>query len=261
MAGDWMPLRLDIADDPAVIAISDECEIDDCRTIGALVKLWTWANRHLENGYASSVTEKWIDRYIGVAGFANAMTKAGWLLVTDAGIEFPNFDRWNSKSAKNRILSAKRMKSHREKCDDASVTKSQPEKRRVEKRKEEKKSPLTPLSVDVPNELATTDFMTVWTSWIADRKDRKKPMTARAAEEQLKSLLPLGPQRAADCVRESIRNGWQGLFPEKFSGSITTAKPPPKSFDQQRVERANALLDSLTEKPKPALPPGTPDAA
>lgn len=37
---------------------------------------------------------------------------------------------------------------------------------------------------------------------------------------------------------------------------LETAKPPPKSFGEQKTERANALLDALTEKPKPEIAEG-----
>lgn len=147
MAGDWLPIRLDLHDDPAVIAIAGELGIDEHAVVGRLVKLWSWANRHLENGDARCVTEVWVDRYLATAGFAAAMLHAGWLRTRSGGIEFPNFDRWNSKGAKARLLTAKRMRKTRDaESDGASVTKTSPQERRGEKRK--KKDPPTPLPGD-----------------------------------------------------------------------------------------------------------------
>jgi hypothetical protein len=101
------------------------------------------------------------------------------------------------------------------------------------------KSPLTPLSggtisadspespakrkrdpggeaAPIPTSLGDGAFPAVWAEWIAERKARKKPLTLRAAQKQLQDLEPLGPERASECVRASIRNQWQGIFPEKF---------------------------------------------
>lgn len=72
--------------------------------------------------------------------------------------------------------------------------------------------------VPIPSRLDTPAFREVWSTWLADRAERKKPVTARAAREQLASLEPLGPTSAAECVRASIANQWQGIFPERFRG-------------------------------------------
>lgn len=134
MAGDWIPMRLDIADDPAVIAISEMTGLHVDTVVGKLHKLWSWANRHLENGNARSVTQNWVNTHLAVTGFAEAMVEAGWLKVTDRGIQFPNFDNWNSQSAKQRVLASKRVQKHRaNSCNGDSVTKPLPEKRREER--------------------------------------------------------------------------------------------------------------------------------
>jgi len=130
MAGDWIPMRMDIADDPAVIAIAASTGIAADTVVGKLHRLWSWANRHLENGYARSVTESWVDTYLNAPGFASAMLEAGWLQVRSGGIQFPNFDNWNSQSAKQRILATKRVQKMR---NAPSVTKPLPEKRREER--------------------------------------------------------------------------------------------------------------------------------
>lgn len=113
MASDWIPIRVDLLDDPAVIAIAGELGLDEFAIAGRLLKLWAWCNKQLSNGDAAGVTELWIDRYVNATGFAAAMIRAGWLEKQPSGIEFPKFDRWNSKGAKRRVLTARRMRSHR----------------------------------------------------------------------------------------------------------------------------------------------------
>lgn len=139
MAGDWIPMRVDLTDDPAVIAIASATGLDEFAVVGRLFCLWSWANRHLPSGHAPCVTELWIDRYTAAPGFAAAMLNAGWLLARSGGVEFPNFDRWNSQGAKRRLLASQRKAKERSRGEcDKNATKE--EKRRGKKRK----TPLTP---------------------------------------------------------------------------------------------------------------------
>ena len=79
MAGDWLKVRLDLHDDPAVIAIASAIGLDEDGVVGKLVRLWAWANRQTIDGNAPGVTEMWVDRYVSAPGFAKAMVDAGWL--------------------------------------------------------------------------------------------------------------------------------------------------------------------------------------
>ena len=62
MAGDWIPLRADVHEDPAVIAIAAALGMEEYAVVGRLHKLWSWANRQLADGNAACVTDSWIDR-------------------------------------------------------------------------------------------------------------------------------------------------------------------------------------------------------
>lgn len=139
MAGDWIPMRIDLTKDPAVIRIAEATGLDAFGVIGRLHHLWSWANAHLVDGNAPGVTDRWVDRELERDGFARAMADVGWLLLKTGGISFPNFDRWNSRGAKARLASNRRVAKHRSGAGNArSVTsalpKPLPEKRREEKR-------------------------------------------------------------------------------------------------------------------------------
>ncbi len=69
-----------------------------------------------------------------------------------------------------------------------------------------------PSVVIIPENLSGDDFSTAWSEWCADRKERKKTMTQRAMEMQLKELSVMGKARAIEAIRNSIRSGYQGLF-------------------------------------------------
>jgi|GEM_PF-1262440 len=149
MAGDWIPIRFDLMDDPSVVAISFELKMEVYAVAGRLLKLWIWANRHLSKGVVI-VPDAWIDMHLDAAGFASAMRNAGWLRTRSSGhLEFPNFERWNSQGAKVRLGETLRKQAYRtksgkkkpgEKCPGSvpevsrtlSRTKAGPEKRREE---------------------------------------------------------------------------------------------------------------------------------
>jgi hypothetical protein len=114
MAGDWIKMRIDLAEDPAVIGMADALGLDEFAIVGRLHALWGWADSQSRDGHASSVTGKWIDRKMQRDGFAAAMVAAGWLMLTDGGVEFPHFDRHNGETAKQRGLAANRQKKSRE---------------------------------------------------------------------------------------------------------------------------------------------------
>jgi hypothetical protein len=77
MAGDWIKMRCDLADDPAVIEMTDALGLDKYAITGRLHKLWSWADKHCAYGHAKSMTFVWIDSYIGHNGFASCLQQVG----------------------------------------------------------------------------------------------------------------------------------------------------------------------------------------
>ena len=102
MAGDWIKMRVDLCDDPSVIKISSETNLDEDTVVGKLHRLWCWADRHTIDGQTDGVTIGWIDRYVNHKGFAEAMVNAKWLMVDGDHLTFPHFERHNGKTAKKR---------------------------------------------------------------------------------------------------------------------------------------------------------------
>jgi len=147
MAGDWLAVRLDVARDPAVLAMSRALSIPVATVVGGCVIAWAWANEQLADGNARGVTFAHLDALTGVTGLSDAMQNVGWLRVRDSGITIPSFDRWNSKSAKKRLLGARRAASSRSQKRNAHVTQPALRKRHLEERRVEESSttPHTPL--------------------------------------------------------------------------------------------------------------------
>ena len=124
MAGDWIKMRVDLADDPAVIGIAAVTGLDEDTVVGKLHRLWAWADRQTTDGNAPAVTKTWIDRYLRAEGFAEAMVSAGWLNAKSGGITFPKFDRHNGETGKQRALTAKRVAKYKSNNGNAKVTPS-----------------------------------------------------------------------------------------------------------------------------------------
>jgi hypothetical protein len=149
MAGDWLKFEANTPEKPEVLAITIELGFDDPDlTVGKLLKVWRWFDQHTVNGNAASVTPALLDLLIGVTGITQAMANVGWLHINEGGgIDLPNFERHNGKTAKDRALTAKRVASHKaskvvnDEGNGDSVTYALPreEKRREDNKKQKKK--------------------------------------------------------------------------------------------------------------------------
>jgi hypothetical protein len=133
MADEWIKMRVNLGDDPAVISISTDTGLEQDHVVGKLHRLWSWASLHTTDGNAPSVTLLWVDRYIGTVGFAQAVQKTGWLIEVDGHIQIPKFEAHMSQGAKRRALTHKRVVTLRvKKCNAPSVTKALPDKTRLD---------------------------------------------------------------------------------------------------------------------------------
>jgi len=109
----WIPVRLDLHDDPAVVAISKRTDLDIFSVVGRLVKIWAVANQQSVDGFLAHFDEADVDRIAGKIGFAAAMQMVCWLVLCTDGVRFPNWNHWLSKSAKARLLDNRRKKNIR----------------------------------------------------------------------------------------------------------------------------------------------------
>ena len=75
MAGDWIKMRIDIADDPAVIGIAAALRMSEDEVVGKLHRLWSWADKHTTDGFVPHINL--IDEAANLQGFASAMADHG----------------------------------------------------------------------------------------------------------------------------------------------------------------------------------------
>jgi hypothetical protein len=147
MAADWIKVDVTTPDKPEVFRMAERLGIDPDAVVGKLIRVWVWADQQTTNGNAPSVTRLLLDRATNVSGFADAMINVGWLVESDDGLTFPNFDRHNGKTAKTRALTVHRVRQHR----NANVTKAAlPRDRDIENR-------VTTGKTDSPKKRTTPD--------------------------------------------------------------------------------------------------------
>lgn len=132
MAGDWIPMRLDLTEDPAVMAMAEILEMDEECVVGYLHKIWSWASRQCSAGSATNVTLLSLERITHCAKVPQAMAKVGWIVERNVDgvpvLDFPKWDRWLSESAKKRMISTRRQQRLRaENCSADGATKARPE--------------------------------------------------------------------------------------------------------------------------------------
>jgi len=207
MAGDWIKMQVGLESSPEVIAMSIELDLSEIWVVGALFKLWCWADQHTEDGNAQGVTKNWIDRYIGIDGFTDALINVNWLLVTGKNLTIPNFDRHNGKPAKQRAKGTQRVKEHRKRNGKTVTHTTKPRNGTsvtnplLEKRREEKSNNK---SAEVPNNNLL--FSELWEMWPEHRR-MKKTATLPAFEAQLlaHSFETIKAAAVEYCRRENSR--------------------------------------------------------
>jgi len=116
----WIKCEHGLFEKAEVLAIGVALNIPENQAVGCCLKLWAWADRESTDGHIAWATPSSVDRIAGVEGFAAAMAAVEWLTEEDGGVRFGNWDRHNSRSAKERALSQKRNEAHRDR--NAPVT-------------------------------------------------------------------------------------------------------------------------------------------
>lgn len=205
MAGDWLPMRKSILKELEVLRIARLSGYSRRETFAILFEVWGWFDEVSEDGIVKGVT---LDEMSKICPdvrttFFDAMTRVGWLLVTDDYLQLPNFERWFGKSAKKRLKDA-RYRSYKRSAErnveNLSGFKNDKSTTREEKRREEKnKNPPNPPSRagapapararEAPPEVVSPGFAEFWDAY--PRKTAK-----RAAIKVWNRLAPSDDLRA-----------------------------------------------------------------
>lgn len=226
MAGEWLKMECCTPDKPETFAITSKMGWDDPDlTVGKLFRIWRWFDQQTVDGNAPGVTPTLLDRIAGATGFAQAMIDVGWLVVTEAGMSLPNFDKHNGATAKSRAQTAKRVANHRAKdepnqgskeCNASNVT---PPLAREEKRRKEITTKPQYSALDDLIEKGVDKQTAV--DWLAVRKTKKLAPTKTSIDGVLRELGKAG-FGADDGIRLCCERGWGGFNPKWLEGSPAT---------------------------------------
>lgn len=173
MAGDWIKVEMETPDKPEIHYMASALNLDPDAVVGKLFRVWSWFDKHTENGNAVGVTYSLVDRIASVTGFAECMAFVGWLKQDGHSLILPRFDRHNGKTAKNRALTNERVAKSRKvqrisnaECNAETVTKTVT---REEKRREDvkdiaptEKRPRKATQTAIPENFVVSDRVKVW---------------------------------------------------------------------------------------------------
>lgn len=111
----WIKMRMDLDEDPKVIAMAQRLRISVDTVIGKLFRLWRWAAKHASDGNVTQpLTTTWLDSYTAQAGFAESLILVGWLDATGPSLVFVNFTEHNWEIDRSQELAAERQRRYRE---------------------------------------------------------------------------------------------------------------------------------------------------
>lgn len=135
----WIKLEKDLENDPRVLRMVKRMCVTDVtqeringaravtQVIGALARLWMFADSHGRSDNSLDMTADELDEWLGIPGFSATMPE-DWLHIRDDGtVELPDFQEHNGVEAKKRAMTQKRVEQHRSRSSNATAL--QPNKR------------------------------------------------------------------------------------------------------------------------------------
>jgi hypothetical protein len=93
----------------------------------------------------------------------------------------------------------------------------------------------TPYAKHIPTELQDFGFLVQWTEFVADRKERRIPLTIRSATMLLKTLSER-PRQAEEALKTAIAKGWRG-----FEWEWVDPKPKPAPAKKTGRDLSNSM--------------------
>ena len=111
---DWIPWTKGLPLKREVVMMGRALSLDRQRIACHCMAVWEWADENTADGNAPGVPSTFLDELTSVPSFGQAMLDVGWLAEDANGIIFPNWDRWNTHSAKVRAQNRERKRKERE---------------------------------------------------------------------------------------------------------------------------------------------------
>ena len=100
----------------------------------------------------------------------------------------------------------------------AMETLSKPLPKGLETLKDKDKDKDKDKEIRLPPSLNTPEFADAWKDWVAYRKERGQTLKPTTIKAQLGKMQDWGATDAVAAIRQSIMNGWQGIFEPRSNG-------------------------------------------
>jgi hypothetical protein len=186
---------MELGNDEALPAVTLVC--------GALVRIWSLADTHVDGNDVLPLGFEDIDRLIGIPDFCSLMPVEWIEEVDDQSVKLPNYHSHNGTEAKRKAVTQKRVAAFR--ARNAQALPDQDQTRPDHKNK----TSAIALPAWVPED--------AWKAWLEVRPKVKAPNTPRALALALRDLERLRDEgndpRAV--LEAAVVKGWRGLFPVK----------------------------------------------
>lgn len=273
MAGDWIPMKVDLWECPEVVRIlsaicpqnvrdvSATCPHDvhtmsertraKCEVIGALHRTWSLFDQHSDDGVLHGYDAFSLNEAVGIHNWAENLQHVGWLIINEDSLEMPGFSRFLGQSAKKRIKDAERKRrvrslSEKERTDvrvmsEKCPQKNGPEKRTEQKRTRKQKRVNTDGSQGVKSQSQyTTSFEQFWESYPPPRKrDKRDAFKAWNSELAKGASAELLIQKAKEYASSDLGSGEFSKMPAAWlrAGAYEDPRESWSKASQTRADR------------------------
>lgn len=203
---------------------------------GRLLEVWFYFATESDEGQleitdSGDAARAWFDSKFHEPGLCSAMEAQEWISVssstgtlqcTPKGIRYRKKLRAQERAKKAMSRSVSPTMSRGTKggkgAGPTSTSKVLSTKYSSKSKKKEER-------VEIPAALADAGFRAVWAEWEQRRRAKRWGWYPPSTEKRwLNGLALLGSEGAIECVRHSLDNGYQGLFPEKVKRKAQGAK-------------------------------------
>jgi DNA replication protein DnaT len=113
MAGHWIPWEVGLHQKSEVVRMAKACGVHPHEMAARCMIVWAWAQDQTVDGIIPGLTAADISRTVGIPEIGEALQAVGWLTDLTDGISFPNWERFNGRPSKQRMLSAERKRRQR----------------------------------------------------------------------------------------------------------------------------------------------------
>ena len=113
MAGFWIPWEVGLTKKREVLLIAKRIGVSNREAAAMCMQVWEWANEQSINGLIPGMEPVDVSNAVSISGIGEAMEDVGWLRNGAGNIQFPNWERYNGRSARERFLAASRVRHFR----------------------------------------------------------------------------------------------------------------------------------------------------